>query len=281
MQPRSLPWVAAVLAVAAGAGACGSDDASAPHRKPALVSVARPTPPRHVRVPSPASVELRARNPDLDGRPRLYAAILTPPPGRPRDVCVATGIVGQDRAEADTGCDVAVPGSATAMIGLTSLPDRDGPSPTPIAGVAPAGVRDVVVDGPGGPRRLPLSAHRGFLVLYSARARGQVRLISRLRQGSREKSFRLPLPGERSYSPLHRHRRRGAVFNDEIGEAILSSTSRQVVRRFGPPAAERTEGGRRCAYYEVVGFADDGWRLCFAPSGSMFSADGRKPPPPD
>jgi hypothetical protein len=46
------------------------------------------------------------------------------------------------------------------------------------------------------------------------------------------------------------------------------------LHRFGAPVAVRTEQGRRCAYYEVVGRPRDAWRFCFAPGGHMLSAGG-------
>ncbi len=41
----------------------------------------------------------------------------------------------------------------------------------------------------------------------------------------------------------------------------------------------RRERGLRCAYYELVGFANDGWRFCFTAAGRMDSASGNTPPP--
>jgi hypothetical protein len=69
------------------------------------------------------------------------------------------------------------------------------------------------------------------------------------------------------------------VFNDEIGEPVLQLSRREIVRRFGPPVATRDEGGLECAYYEVVGFAEDDWQFCFADDGRMKSAAGSRPPP--
>jgi hypothetical protein len=66
----------------------------------------------------------------------------------------------------------------------------------------------------------------------------------------------------------------GAVFDDEIGESIVALSYDEVVRRFGAPAAVRTEEGRRCAFYEVVGRARRGWRFCFAADGRMLGAGG-------
>ena len=45
-------------------------------------------------------------------------------------------------------------------------------------------------------------------------------------------------------------------------------------------AGNRREHGFRCAYYEVVGYTNDGWRFCFGRSGKMDGgAMGESPPP--
>jgi hypothetical protein len=93
------------------------------------------------------------------------------------------------------------------------------------------------------------------------------------------RSFELPLP-KSSGEPVHVNRRPGAVFNDEIGKDVTGLSYRQVVRRFGAPAVVRREHGQRCVYYELVGFADDGWQFCFARGGRMLGAKGGSPPPP-
>jgi hypothetical protein len=114
-------------------------------------------------------------------------------------------------------------------------------------------------------RRLPLSAHRGFLAVFP---HAGARLVSELNDG-RQVNVRL------SRSRPHRHRREGAVFNDEVGESVLTLNRRQVVRRFGRPAAVRGS----CTYYEMVGDRHDGWEFCFKPDGRMTSAAGGHPPP--
>jgi hypothetical protein len=90
--------------------------------------------------------------------------------------------------------------------------------------------------------------------------------------GSVTRTFSLPL----RHHPSHPHRRRGAVFNDEVGESILQRSYANVVRHFGPPAAIHREHGSRCAYYEVVGDGAIGWRFCFAGTGRMISASGNQ-----
>jgi hypothetical protein len=230
-----------------------------------VVSVGQPVPGVNIRVPARGSIDLRASG-------GWFAARLDPPPGRPRDACVLVGLRQQGLPEADTLCDVLVRDSAASMIQAVS-------AGTVITGVAPPGVRAVRLSGPGGTRTLPLSPRRGFLAIYGPRARGLVRVVSELRRGSTVRSFVLPLPSRWSLRLHHRHRRPGAVFNDEIGEPILQLSRRQIVRRFGPPVATRDERGLDCAYYELVGFAGDGWQFCFTDDGGMKSAAGGRPPP--
>jgi hypothetical protein len=149
--------------------------------------------------------------------------------------------------------------------------DRFGASPTVIAGVAPHGVKRVVLHDSDGRRvTLALSTHRAFLALVRPRLRRRVWVISESSSGHvSTRRFSLPVPA------VQRHpvRRRGAVFNDEIGETITSRSYAQVVRRFGRPARERTEGAERCAYYEIVG-RSRAWRFCFGSRGRMVGANG-------
>jgi hypothetical protein len=206
--------------------------------------------------------------------------VLRSPRGRPRDVCLAFGLERQDRAEANTRCDVLVPRSgAVSFVDVPGIPTRFGPSPTLISGVAPPGVRAIRLEGPGGSRPLPLSEHRAFLAVYAPSARGTVRVVTQRHDREIVRSFELPASPQLYLSAQHEHRRRGAVFGDEVGENITSQSYRRVVRRFGPPAAIRREQGLHCAYYEVVGSAGDGWKFCFAEDGHMVSASGGSPPP--
>jgi hypothetical protein len=269
-----------VLAAAAVVG-CGQDSDRAPSVSVGakVVSVGQPVAPESVSVPGPGAIELRAAHPGRQGGPSWYGVVLSPPPGRPRDVCVAVGIAAEPLTEADVDCDGAVADEATSFANVFGIPDRYGRPPTVIAGVAPRGVRAVRLSGPGGTRSLPLSAHRGFLALYSAKARGEVRLVSEFKSGATVRTFELPLPPNWSLRPHHRNRRPGAVFSDEIGEPITQLTYRELMGRFGPPAVLRREGRLRCAYYEVVGDAGDGWRFCFARDGRMVRAGGNSSAP--
>jgi hypothetical protein len=207
---------------------------------------------------------------------------MRPPPGRPRDTCVTVGLVAEDLAEADTSCDVSAPGTGVvSFLEGPGIPDRFGRAPTLITGVAPPDVQAVRVEGVGGTHTLSLSAHRAFVAVYSPDAHGKVRLVSQLADGRIVvRSFKFPVPDRYYMSPHHEHRRRGAVFNDEVGEPITQLSSRQIVHHFGPPAVLRREHGFRCAYYEVVGATNDGWRFCFGRGGHMDGgARGGTPPP--
>jgi hypothetical protein len=245
--------------------------------EPAGVSVGRPTAVQRVDTFGTGAIELRAASPGESGRPSWFAMVLLPRGGNPRDVCIATGLIEEDAAEANPSCGVAVRGAATSFIEAPGVPVRYNGSPTVISGRAPIGVRSVRLEGPGGTRRLPLSAHRAFLAVYASGVRGRVRVISAGPNGESVRSFALPL------SPRfdrHPHRRRGAVFNDDdIGKDITSRSYGQLVRRYGPPAVVRRERGLRCAYYELVGFPQDGWRFCFAPNGRIVRASANSPPP--
>jgi hypothetical protein len=273
-----------VLVALVAAVGCGRDSRPEPkpppHRAPGIVSVGQPVAPRFVREMGPGWVELRAESPAAGGRPVWRVVAMRPPPHGPRDVCLTFGLAAQDLAEADTRCDVSAPGSgAVSFLDVPGVADRFGRTPTLIMGVAPPDVRAVRVEGVGGTHSLPLSQRRAFIAVYAPRAHGKVRLVSQLSDRKVVRTFKLPAP-ERSYLfARHPHRRRGAVFNDEVGEPITQLTYRQVVHRFGPPAVVRQEHGRRCAYYEVVGYANDGWQFCFRADGHMFSAGGNTPPP--
>jgi hypothetical protein len=271
--------VAAVLAVG-----CGSNSepkpSPPPHEGQGIVSVGRPVTPRFVSVLGPGWVELRAASPAAGGRPVWRVVAMRSPPGRPRDICVTVGLAAQDLAEADTRCDVSAPGSgAISFLDVPGIPDRFGRSPTLISGVAPPGVRAVRLEGLGGTHELPLSAHRAFVAVYAPDARGKVRLVSQLRDRKIVRSFKLPAPPRTYLFPRHEHRRRGAVFGEEVGKPITQLSYREVVHRFGPPAVVRREHGLRCAYYEVVGYANDGWQFCFRRDGQMHGAMGNTPPP--
>jgi hypothetical protein len=75
-----------------------------------------------------------------------------------------------------------------------------------------------------------------------------------------------------------RYRRPGAVFNGEIGENIVGTPYRDIVKRFGQPLATLSSNrGERCVYYDVVGY-DTGWSFCFM-HGTVTAASGNQIPP--
>jgi hypothetical protein len=218
---------------------------------PPPFAIGRPVAPETVRgrVLPPGTIELRAGS--------WFLEVVQRPGANPRDVCVEIGI-DQRRGDADQTCAVSAGRlvSFAAVHGSTSV----------IAGVAAQGVRSVKLGG----TPLPLSAHRAFLAVVTAGTRARLQLVV---DGSRVRTLELPQRPARE--PHHAHRRRGAVFNDEIGESITLLSYKQLVARFGPPA---TASGR-CVYYELVGDPRDGWRFCFTAAGRMRSATGRSPPP--
>jgi hypothetical protein len=245
--------------------ACGapSEPRHPPARAPSAVSVGQPITPRRVSIPGPGTVELRAPSPTRHGRPTWLAIVLSTPGADPRDVSVATALAGRSLGEANTSCDVRTPRAVSSFVARDGIPDRFGAAPTVVIGVAPPSVRAVRLTGAGGTRALPLSTHRAFLAIFAPRVRGRVSLVSVGAAGVVTRSFTLPLPSRWSLRPSrHPHRRSGAVFDDEVGENVLLRSYDEIVRRFGATAAARTEHGRRCAYYEVVGRARDDWRFC-------------------
>ena len=209
--------------------------------------------------------------------PGLRLAVLRAPGADARDLCVATAAIGVGRGEANSACDVRVPGVAAVFVQQPGIPDRLGPEPTVVAGIAPPDIARIAISWPGGRWELPLSKHRAFLALYAHSIRGRVRVIAYRRGGgSFTRTFSLPLTRHVNLFPSHPHRRRGAVFNDEVGESVLQRSYTNIVRHFGPPAAVDREHGNRCAYYEVVGDDAIGWRFCFAGTGRMISAAGNQ-----
>jgi hypothetical protein len=245
---------------------CDQSQQEPPRRSTAdRVWVGQPVPPVRIREPASGTIEVRAP----DG---WFAAPLDRPPGRSRDACVLVGQRDEGLLEADTLCDVLVRDSAASLL-------QPLVSGAVLTGVAPPGVRAVRLVGPDGTQTLPLSPRRAFLAVFRPTARGRVRLVSEHGRGATTRSFSLPLPRRWSLRAHHRHRRPGEVFHDEIGEPIMQLSYAQLVDRFGPPAVIRREQGLRCAYYELVGFAGDGWQFCFRASGRMESAAGGRPPP--
>ena len=204
-----------------------------------------PVTPRAVGIPRDATVELQAAG---AGMPRSPGFRLLLPRraggGDPRDLCVATVPVGVGLGEANVSCDVRAAGEAASFVQQPGLPDRLGPAPTVVAGIAPADIGKVELRGPGGRRTLLLSRNRACLALYAQSARGQVRLVARRAGGGTSvRTFALPLSRQANLFPRHPHRRRGAVFGDEVDKGIVGEWYEEIVSRFGPPAVLRREDG--------------------------------------
>jgi hypothetical protein len=266
----------AVLGGAAVVAGC-SHSSGSPHHEaqpdPGTVSIGRPVASRPFGEQRGGTLEMEAPAVGKPRSPGFRLAVLRAPGADARDLCVATAAVGVGRGEASSACDARVPGRAAVFAMAPGVPDRLGPEPTVVAGIAPPDIARVAVSGPGGHWELPLSTRRAFLVLYAHGVRGSVRVTAYRRGGgSSTRTFSLPL----SRRPSHPHRRRGAVFDDEVGESILRRSYASLVRHFGPPADLEREHGSRCAYYQVVGQGAIGWRFCFADTGRMLSAGGNQ-----
>lgn len=241
-----------------GCGEAKQASQPSPRATPAdhAVTVGRPVTPQAVSVPRAGTMEL------LGAGIRLIS--LHSP--NPRDLCVATVPAGRHLGEYNESCGVRVPGTSYSSVSQNLL----------VGVAAPDVVRVVLHRSSGHRTRLPLSRHRAFMAVLK-HPRGRIWVISESRTGQVSTS-RFSLPA-RSLAPHHPVRRRGAVFNDEIGENILLLSYARLIRRFGPPARVRPEGAERCAYYEVVG-QRNGWRFCFDARGKMTGASGNNRIPP-
>jgi hypothetical protein len=179
--------------------------------------------------------------------------------------------------DGDVLCSVRGQGRLVGVIGESNIP---GVGPLSyVVGQAPPGVIRVELLGLDGSRKLRLSAAHMFLATFAQAARGRVELRATLSDGrSLTNTFTLPLSGAQMQAFSDRYRRPGAVFND-IGENILGTPYREIVKRFGRPLATLSiSHGERCVYYDVVGY-DTGWSFCFK-HGTMTAAGGNQIPPP-
>jgi hypothetical protein len=79
-------------------------------------------------------------------------------------------------------------------------------------------------------------------------------------------------PPEYVPSAHHAHRPPGAIYNDEVGENVLSASRHRILEVFGPPASVIRDG--RCMLYRVVHQPHQRWEFCFRPSGAMSGARG-------
>lgn len=160
---------------------------------PGILSVGVPVRPRTV-WPLRGTLEVAA-SPVVGGprSPGFRLLLLHAAGSDPRDACAATAAVGIDSGDADGHCTIRVAGQLSDFTYTPGVPDRSGRAPTVVAGVSGAGVSRVELDGPGGLRTLPLSAHRAFLALFADGVRGRVRLIG-LRAGGGTTVSRFSLP---------------------------------------------------------------------------------------
>ena len=60
-------------------------------------------------------------------------------------------------------------------------------------------------------------------------------------------------------STRHAHRPAGSVYNDEIGENVLTAPYDRVIELFGPPASKRGA----CIRYRIVREPKEQWEFCF------------------
>lgn len=276
----ALPAVALVLI------SCGSSTATKVSRAQAtprvgVVAVGERLPGRPIEVTGRRSiVELGVKDPARPALPSLFVALVHVVPREPRDICFGTYAGNQAPVDGDVGCQVL--GSEPLVLVLA---ENFIPGSLPVArfitvyGQADRDVARVELIAPGARRvSLPLSAHRLFLAAFSPSVRGTVQLRAELNDGTAfSHTFSLPLT-RYERGPWPRLRRRGAVFDYEIGENITIESYRTVRRRFGPPLKTFTKPGNvRCAYYDIVGYST-GWVLCFT-GEKMVAAAGNQTAP--
>ncbi len=181
---------------------------------------------------SAGTLELRAVEAGRSQRSALLATLVRPVALEPRDACFGLYAASQDPVEGDVVCGVRRPDRLVSSLGETVIPGLPGTA-TYVLGQAPADLTQVQLIGPAASHPLPLSEHRVFLAVLSPSARGAVELRAVFADGqSLTSTFTLPLTANQIAGAL-RYRRPGAVFNDEVGENILTQSYRRVVSRFG------------------------------------------------
>lgn len=286
----SCPAVLLIVLVAiAGCGSVAARPHTNPSAKPAtpsaprarLVAVGEPAHPRVAEVMGISGiVELRVEDPDTAGSAPLLLTLGRSVRREPRDVCFGTYTANENPEEGDIGCQVRGSEPLVLTLGEQYIPRLLPIHLFPVLyGQADAGVRTVELIGPDAIRRsLPLSEQRTFLVAFSRAARGEFRLSLRFAGGATvQHSFELPL-NQRDEGRWPRVRRRGAVFNYEVGEDIVTKSFEQIIRRFGPPLRSYSQPhGVRCIYYDVVGYRT-GWSFCFK-GQAMTAAAGNQARP--
>ena len=226
------------------------------------------------------TVELGVADPDAPGTAPLYVTLGRSVPREPRDVCFGTYTANESPEDGDIGCQVRGQEPLVLVVEEEFIPGLVGVHQFAVLlGQIGAGAAVAELIGPAGIRRsLPLSGHRMFLVALSRAARGEWRLLVPLVNGrTLRHSFRLPLT-PRELGAWPRVRRRGAIFNQGIGENVVTKSLDQIVRQFGPPLRSYFEpNGGRCIYYDVVGY-DRGWTFCFHGQAMTGAAGNQRPP---
>ena len=239
-----------------------------------------PIPPRRVdTMGGPATVELRVDDPARPDLPPVFVTLGRPVPREPRDVCLGTYAGNQTPADGDVGCQVRGCEPLVLTLQYDFVP---GSSPTSrfvtVYGQVSRQVTRLQLTGPGLRRLLPRSVRRLFLAAFSSSATGVFTLRAYLADGSTfTHPFTLPL-SRREAGSWPGLRRRGALFNEGIGENIVNESYDQIIRRFGPPLTTSTNpGGVRCIYYDVIGY-ETGWTFCFHGQGMVGAAGNQRPP---
>jgi hypothetical protein len=82
-------------------------------------------------------------------------------------------------------------------------------------------------------------------------------------------------PAEPQYKPSarHKHRPPGSIYNDEIGENVVSAPYDRIIQVFGPPASRHG----KCIRYRIVGQPHRNWEFCF--KGQRMTGAGVVPAP--
>ena len=243
-----------------------------------MVALGVPIPVRDINAGAASGVlQLQAVGLGPSSHDGVLATLVDPVSREIDDVCFGVYATGEAPVNGSVLCGVRRRGRLVSVMGESSIP-RAG-TLRYLVGQAPPGVTRLELLGLGGSHTLRLSAARMFLATFREAARGRVELRASLAEGRNLTSaFTLPLSSAQMQAFSDRFRRPGAVFNDEIGENIVGTPYRQVVKRFGRPLATLTKGGgERCVYYDVVGYAT-GWSFCFK-HGTMTAATGSQTPP--
>ena len=226
----------------------------------------------------PATVELRVEDPARPDLPPEFVTLGRPVPREPRDVCLGTFTGNQRPADGDVGCQVRGGEPLVLTLEYDFIPGSSPTSPfVTVYGQLSRQVTRLELTGPGLRRSLPRSVHRLFLAAFSSSATGVFTLRAYLADGSTfTHAFTLPL-GRREAGPWPGLRRRGALFNEGIGENIVTRSYKQIIRRFGPPLKAFTKpGGVRCIYYDVIGY-QTGWTFCFHGPRMVGAAGNQRP----